>query len=66
MRTYVLSQVIFANAKYGNYKLKRNSDERELYWFKSDELWGEDERQAKINQVKREQDGREKKKNKMA
>ena len=46
-----LPQIIFANAKYGNYKLKRTSDERELYWFKSDELCGEEEKQAKINQV---------------
>mmetsp|Transcript_42356 Transcript_42356/g.95833 ORF Transcript_42356/g.95833 Transcript_42356/m.95833 type:complete len:453 (+) Transcript_42356:154-1512(+) len=38
--------VYVANTAYGNYKLKRDSDGREFFWFKSEDLWGEEERAA--------------------
>ena len=33
-----LAEITFANLEYGNYKVKRDSDGRELFWFKSREL----------------------------
>jgi len=39
-----LCTVIFGNIQYGNYKLKRKADERELFWFKSNQLYGDAER----------------------